>query len=106
MNNQHGPFHRSGQPGGAGCQVTAIPINGRSSEGSEINGSLFDAGPEATELELLRTVAHTLKVAWGHDEFGWWAAVPVKLPDQESEPKEHPRQSQRGFFARLFSRKP
>lgn len=82
MSEQHGPFHRHGRPGGPGCRVLTIPIKGVSPEGVEMDGSLFDAGTDATEIELLRTVAGTLGVNWGHDEFGWWAAVPVKIPAQ------------------------
>ncbi len=40
------------------------------------DASLLDAGADAPEIELLRTVASGLGVIWGHDEFGWWAAVP------------------------------
>jgi len=36
---------------------------------------LLDAGPTASELELLRTVAARLGAKWGHDEFGWWATI-------------------------------
>jgi len=72
----HGPFHRLGAPGGPGCRVALIPVQGRTSDGTIMDASLLDAGPEASEVELLRTVANGLGVVWGHDEFGWWAAVP------------------------------
>ena len=38
---------------------------------------LLDAGTDATEVELLRTIAEGLGVRWGHDDLGWWAAVPT-----------------------------
>jgi hypothetical protein len=72
----YGPFHRLGTPGGPGCRVTMIPVQGKAPDGAIIDGSLLDAGAEAPEIELLRTVASGLGVIWGHDEFGWWAAVP------------------------------
>lgn len=53
-----------------------IPVQLKKSDGTMTDASLLDAGPEAPEIELLRTVAHGLGVVWGHDEFGWWAAVP------------------------------
>src|SRR4051812_1566092 len=71
-----GPFHRLGTPGGPGCRVTMIPVQGKAPDGVITDGSLIDAGPNAPEIELLRTVASGLGVIWGHDEFGWWAAVP------------------------------
>ena len=52
----------------------------RAPDGAEIAGHLLDAGKDATELELLRTVAQGLGVRWGHDEFGWWAAVASASP--------------------------
>lgn len=71
-----GTYHRLGEPGGPGCGVATLPMKGRSSEGKTISGVLADAGPDSTELEMLRTIAAGLGVRWGHDEFGWWAAVP------------------------------
>lgn len=53
-----------------------IPVQGNTGDGSLVEASLLDAGPDAPEIELLRTVANGLGVVWGHDEFGWWAAVP------------------------------
>lgn len=72
----HGPFHRLGTPGGPGCQVAILPVQGRASDGTTIDGSLLDSGIDASSVELLRTVASGLGVRWGHDDFGWWAAVP------------------------------
>jgi hypothetical protein len=53
-----------------------IPVQGKAPDGTIKDASLLDAGSEALEIELLRTVASGLGVIWGHDEFGWWAAVP------------------------------
>lgn len=74
-------YHRLGQPGGAGAKVTALTIEMRRADGTGLPAELFDAGTNSTELELLRTVAHQFGVIWGHDEFGWWAAVPT-IPQQ------------------------
>jgi len=52
----------------------------RCEDAAEVPGHLLDAGTEATELELLRTVASGLGVRWGHDDLGWWAAVPSPTP--------------------------
>jgi hypothetical protein len=54
-------------------------------DGTPVPAVLLDAGEHAPEVELLRTVAHLLGVRWGHDEFGWWAAVPrsAELPPPE-----------------------
>lgn len=73
----HGPFHRLGSPGGAGCPVTTLPVEARDINGTPIRTALQAAESEASELELLRTVAWGLGVQWGHDPFGWWAAVPM-----------------------------
>lgn len=80
MSENHGPYNRRGAPGGEGCQVTALSITMRGADGAERPAHLLDAGTEATEIELLRTVAHGLGVKWGHDDFGWWAAVPSATP--------------------------
>lgn len=69
-------YHRRGEPGGPGCEVTALPIQFKQADGSMAAGHLLDAGLQASELEMLRTIAHGLGVKWGHDEFGWWAIVP------------------------------
>jgi len=76
MPEVHGPFHRLGEPGGPGCPVTTIPIAMKLRDGLESSGFLIDAGHEATEIELLRTIAKMVGVRWGHDELGWWAAMP------------------------------
>ena len=76
MSEQHGPYHRLGEPGGPGCPVTALPILIQGPDGSPIPAQLLDAGTKATELELLRTIAQGLGVRWGHDNLGWWAVVP------------------------------
>jgi hypothetical protein len=76
MSASHGPFHRVGSPGGPGCPVGELPIQFRRPDGSFGSAVLLDAGPNATELELLRTVAEGLGVRWGHDDLGWWAVVP------------------------------
>lgn len=74
---EYGPYYRSGAPGGPGCRVAAIPVRAKASgTDQEINGSLLDGGPEASEVELLRTVASSLGIGWGKDEMGWWAMVP------------------------------
>lgn len=77
---KYGPYCRIGVPGGPGCRVAAIPMSGRASGSDQvIEGSLLDGGPEASEVELLRTVAHCLGIVWGHDEMGWWAMVPNEM---------------------------
>ena len=75
MSESHGPYHRLGEPGGPGCKVASLPIQFKTSDGATVAGHLLDAGPDATELELLRTVANGFGVKWGHDEHGWWAVV-------------------------------
>jgi hypothetical protein len=77
MNAKHGPYHRHGGPGGPGCPVSTIPITLKTPEGSDLPAELLDAGPTVTELELLRTIAERLDIRWGHDDSGWWAAVPT-----------------------------
>lgn len=72
----YGPYHRLGSPGGPGCKCAAMPVQGKASDGTVLDEVLLDAGPDSSELELLRTVAAGLGVQWGHDDFGWWAAVP------------------------------
>ena len=73
---EHGPYHRTGEPGGPGAQIVALEIYGKGPDGQPIPGDLLDAQGDATEVELLRTICHTLGITWGHDEFGWWAVVP------------------------------
>lgn len=72
----HGPYHRRGEPGGLGCPVTELPVSTMLPSGEIVSMALFSAAENATELELLRTIAHSLRVQWGRDELGWWAAVP------------------------------
>ena len=71
----HGPYHRKGNPGGPGCEVAILPVVLKGRNGDPMRANLFDAGG-ASEAELLRTVAYSLNIKWGHDELGWWAAVP------------------------------
>lgn len=75
MSRTHGPYHRLGEPGGPGCEVSSLPIQFKANDGTIVAGHLLDAGPAATELELLRTVANGYGVRWGRDENGWWAVV-------------------------------
>ena len=79
MNEKYGPFHRLGEPGGPGCEAVAIPIGMKTQAGEVVQGHLIDAQGDATELELLRTVAKQFGVKWGHDDFGWWAALPTEV---------------------------
>ena len=72
----HGPYHRLGEPGGPGCAVTPLTVVGKGPSGEPAPATLLSTHPTATEVELLRTIAHTLGIQWGHDEFGWWAVVP------------------------------
>jgi hypothetical protein len=68
-----GKFH--GEPAAAWYDAT-LPITGKGPDGQPVPAYLLDAGAEARELELLRTVAHGLGIRWGRDDFGWWAVVP------------------------------
>ncbi len=68
-------YHRSGEPGGPGCKVGILDIDFRGPDGKAKSGELLDGGKNATELELLRTVAARLGVKWGNDDLGWWAVV-------------------------------
>lgn len=76
MSEQHGPYHRTGEPGGPGARVAAIRVSVRGPDGALFPADLLDAG-QATEVELLRTVAAGLGASWGHDDLGWWAVIPV-----------------------------
>ena len=80
MSENLGSFHRLGEPGGPGCPVGVLPIALRDAEGRQISGSLLDAGPEASEIELLRTIASRLGIKWGCDSLGWWAMVKIEFP--------------------------
>lgn len=75
MNESNNKYHRTGEPGGSGCKLSALSIQIKDDNGELQNGQLLCAEKEATELELLRTVAQRLGVKWGHDDLGWWAAV-------------------------------
>lgn len=75
MTSDQNRYHRLGDPGGPACAVGVLPIRFRSPDGQVQKGALLDAGKDATEVELLRTVASRLGVRWGHDSLGWWAVV-------------------------------
>lgn len=79
MKTQHRPYHqRHGSPGGPGCSVAVIPITLKKPDGFDQSAELLDAGPNVSELELLRSVAQRLNIQWGQDDAGWWAAVPIQ----------------------------
>ncbi len=78
MDELHGPYHRTGEPGGPGAPVGVLPIQGRLPDGSVIDAQLLDA-KDTSEVELLRTVCAGLGIQWGHDDIGWWAVVPTAL---------------------------
>lgn len=48
-----------------------MQIQGRLPDGRTQDAELLDAGKDATEVELLRTVCQGLGLHWGEDEFGW-----------------------------------
>ncbi|HEY2250014.1 MAG TPA: hypothetical protein VGH74_03095 [Planctomycetaceae bacterium] len=78
MQTQHSRYHqRHGGPGGPGCSATVIPITLKL-DGFDQSAELLDAGPNVSELELLRSVAQRLKIHWGQDDAGWWAALPIQ----------------------------
>jgi len=79
MDEKSDRYHRLGEPGGPACSVGVLSIEFKAPNGEFKSGVLLDAGKDASEVELLRTIASRLGVHWGHDELGWWAAVP--LPD-------------------------
>lgn len=72
---KYGPYHRLGEPGGPGCSVAALPIMVKGADGLPVPAHLLDAGKDATEVELLRTIAARLGIRWGHDDLGWWAVL-------------------------------
>jgi hypothetical protein len=80
----HGPYHRTGEPGGPGADVAAMPIEAVAPDGERIAAHLLDAQGDADEAALLRTICHTLGVTWGHDDLGWWAVVPATLRPPEA----------------------
>jgi hypothetical protein len=59
--------------------VASLPVQGRAADGEIAEAELWDAEDGATEVELRRTVCQELGIAWGEDEFGWWAAIPGSL---------------------------
>jgi hypothetical protein len=69
-------YHRRGEPGGPACPVGVLQIRGKASDGSWHSSCLLDAGNNSSEVEILRTIASRFGVQWGHDDLGWWAAVP------------------------------
>ena len=73
------PYHRLGEPGGVGCDVTTLAIQSKQANGDLVNATLLSAQDAATEVELLRTITHSLGIRWGHDALGWWAVVPAPL---------------------------
>lgn len=75
MVESHGPFHRKGQSTDPGARCAALEIQAKLPDGSIIPARLLDAGTDATEVELLRTVARRLGVKWGRDDLGWWAVL-------------------------------
>jgi hypothetical protein len=75
-NNTHGPYHRTGGPGGEGDRLSVLPIQVKSPDGSIFEAQLLDAGVDSTEVGLLRTLVEKMGIKWGHDEFGWWAVAP------------------------------
>jgi hypothetical protein len=72
-------IQRSGQPGGPGCKLAILDIRYADARGQSIEGKLIDAGKEASEVQMLRTIAHRLGINWGQDDMGWWAIVPETL---------------------------
>lgn len=75
----YGPYHRLGEPGGPGCEVSGLPIMAKLPSGEAMGAILLSPRMPATELELLRTIALSIGIRWGQDEFGWWAMVPDRL---------------------------
>jgi hypothetical protein len=56
--------------------VSSLPITLKGPDGGPRAAYLLDAGADASELGLLRTVAQGLGIRWGRDDLGWWATVP------------------------------
>jgi hypothetical protein len=71
-----GSFDRLGKPGGPSAELSASEIRIPGMNGEPLPGHLLDAGPESTEVGLLRAVCAGIGVRWGQDERGWWAVVP------------------------------
>lgn len=74
-------YHRRGEPGGPGCPVTTLDVQMASSSGEAEAATLLDAGLAGSEIQLLRTIVHSLGISWGEDGRGWWAAIPRRLSD-------------------------
>jgi hypothetical protein len=79
---KHGAYHRTGVPGGPDCSLGSLEISLKQSDGSLKKAYLLNTDPAASEVEMLRTIAHALGVQWGHDDLGWWATIP-----REGEPQ-------------------
>lgn len=75
MTAHYGPYHRLGEPGGQGCPVAVLPVFTKGPGGTSAPADLLDGGKDATEVQVLRTVAQALGVRWGSDDLGWWAVV-------------------------------
>lgn len=73
--NERNVYHRLGEPGGAGCPLSTLDVTYNNVDGKNVSADLCSAGKNASELEMLRTVAHKLGVKWGEDDLGWWAVV-------------------------------
>lgn len=82
----HGPYHRLGVPCGPGCEVSPLPVAAKLSSGEIFDATLLSTHTSATEVELLRTIAHSFGVQWGHDDSGWWAMVPGKTQTADGMP--------------------
>jgi hypothetical protein len=54
-----------------------LPISVKNVDGTPQPAYLLDTAANASELELLRTVANAVGVRWGKDDLGWWAVVPA-----------------------------
>jgi hypothetical protein len=81
MSKTNGPYHRTGEPGGPACPLGVLPIQFKDQNGELRSGTLVAAPEAATELEMLRNIASRLGIIWGHDQLGWWAAVPdIQFP--------------------------
>jgi len=74
--SKYGPYHRTGEPGGPGCEVRTLKITMKDKDGTMVPSLLVDAG-HGSELEMLRTIAERIGIRWGHDDLGWWAMVPT-----------------------------
>jgi len=71
-------YHRKGPPCGPPVPVGKLYVEYRDSDDQICTGELWDC--KSSEIEMLRTIAHEVTVAWGKDEIGWWAIMPIKKP--------------------------